>query len=326
MTGIFPIKKYNTQSGLNNFVEYSMVQPVGMAKYFGFTKDEVRTLAEKYCMDFDDLENWYDGYQIGDERSIFNPNSVMMELQSHYCSSFWSATGSFGVVADYIGMNYDGLKDDIIAMLAGGRCKVNTSHFGNDMRDIRSKDDVLTVLIHLGYLTYNWRKDECYIPNRKVAEEMVNAVEANDWKDVIDSLSKSKKMLAATLAGDEEAVARGIETVHYENTGILCHNDGNSLSCVLGLAYYYARNDYIIHREFASGKGFADIVLIPRRNVDSPAIIVELKVNKDADTALDQIHRKEYPAKVAEYAGQLLLVGVNYDRDTKQHSCRIEKA
>ena len=324
MTGILPIKKYNTQSALNNFAEYSMVEPRKMARYFGFTKEEVRTLAEKHGMDFDELEKWYDGYQIGDEPSIFNPNSVMQALDAGRCRSFWAATGAFDAVSAYIRMNYEGLKDDIIGMLAGGRCKVDPTGFGNDMRDIQCKDDVLTVLIHLGYLSYNWKEDECYIPNKEVAGEMVNAIKANQWKPVVDALAKSEKLLKATLEGDEEAVARGVELAHDENTSILSYNDENSLSCVLSIAYYYARNNYVMHRELASGKGFADIVLIPRKNVDSPAIVIELKVDKDADSALDQIRRKEYPAKVAEYAGNLLLVGISYDRGTKQHSCRIE--
>ena len=326
LTGILPVIKYNTQSALNNFVEYSMVEPRNMGNYFGFTKNEVQALAEKYGADFNDLENWYDGYQIGDKQSMFNPNSVMMAVDIGRCRSFWAATGAFDAVTGYIRMNYEGLKDDIIAMLTGERCKVDPSGFGNDMRDVHSKDDVFTVLIHLGYLSYDWHKDECYIPNREVAGEMVNAVKANKWKPVVEALDKSEKLLAATLAGDENAVAKGVEAAHDENTSILSYNDENSLSCVLGLAYYSARNDYVIHRELASGKGFADIVLIPRKNVASPAIIIELKVDKDADTALEQIRRKEYPAKVAEYAGDLLLVGVNYDRETKQHNCRIERA
>ena len=325
LTGILPIKKYNTQSALNNFVEYSMVEPGAMGRYFGFTKEEVRALAQKHDMDFDELEKWFDGYQIGEEPSMFNPNSVMMALYAGRCRSFWAATGAFDAVSGYIRMNYEGLKDDIIGMLAGERRKVNPTKFGNDMRDIHSKDDVLTVLIHLGYLSYIWRKDECYIPNKEVAGEMVNAIEANNWKPVVDALAKSEKLLAATLSGDEEAVAKGVEVAHDENTSILSYNDENSLSCVLSIAYYYARNDYVMHRELASGKGFADIVFIPRKNVDSPAIVVELKVDRDADTAIDQILRKEYPAKVAEYAGSLLLVGINYDRESKQHSCRIRK-
>ena len=325
LTGILPIKKYNTQSALNNFVEYSMVEPGAMGRFFGFTKEEVRELADKHGLDFDELEKWYDGYQIGDEPSMFNPNSVMMAMYARRCRSFWAATGAFDAVTSYIRMNYEGLKDDIIGMLAGERCKVEPTGFGNDMRDIHSKDDVLTVLIHLGYLSYNWREDECYIPNKEVAGEMVNAVKANQWKPVVDALTKSEKLLAATLAGDEEAVAKGVEAVHDENTSILSYNDENSLSCVLSLAYYYARNDYVMHRELATGKGFADIVFIPRKNVDSPAIVVELKVDKSADAAIDQIRRKEYPAKVAEYSGNLLLVGISYNRDTKQHRCRIER-
>ena len=146
---------------------------------------------------------------------------------------------------------------------------------------------------------------------------MVNAIKANQWKPVVDALAKSEKLLQATLEGDEEAVARGVELAHDENTSILSYNDENSLSCVLSIAYYYARNDYVMHRELASGKGFADIVLIPRKNVDSPAIVIELKVDKDADSALDQIRRKQYPAKVAEYAANLLLIGISYDRQTK---------
>ena len=325
MTGILPIKKYNTQSALNNFIEYSMVEPVDMARFFGFTKEEVKMLAKKYHVDYDELEKWYDGYQIGDELSMFNPNSVMQALRTRRCRSFWASTAAYDTVAQYIQMNYEGLKDDIINLLADGRCKVNPTKFQNDMSVIRSKDDVFTVLIHLGYLSYNWKKDECYIPNREVAGEMVNAVEDKQWEPVVKALQASEHLLKATLDGDEEAVARGVDAAHDENTSILSYNNENSLACVLSIAYYYAKNDYIMHRELPTGKGFADIVLIPRKHVDSPAIILELKVNKDADSAIDQIRRKQYPAKVAEYSDRLLLVGINYDRDTKQHQCRIEK-
>ena len=325
MTGILPIKKYKTESALNNFIEYSMVEPVDMAPYFGFTKDEVRLLAERHRMDFDELEKWYDGYQIGDEHSIFNPNSVMQALRSRRCRSFWAATGSYDAVAHYIQMNYEGLKDDIVRMLAGERCKVNPTKFQNDMSVIHSKDDVLTVLIHLGYLSYDWHKSECYIPNKEVAGEMVNAVEANNWTPVVKALEASEKLLQATLRGDEEVVARGVDAAHDENTSILSYNDENSLACVLSIAYYYASNNYIIHRELATGKGFADLVLIPRKNVDSPAIIIELKYDKTVDTAIAQIKRKQYPSKVAQYTDNLLLVGITYNIASKQHECRIEK-
>ena len=325
MTGILPVKKYKTESALNNFIEYSMVVPRSMARFFGFTKDEVRTLAEKNGIDFEDLVKWYDGYQIGNEPSMFNPNSVMQAIDNGYCTSFWASTGAYDAVAHYIQMNYEGLKDDIIQMLAGGRCKVNPTKFQNDMSIVRSKDDVLTVLIHLGYLSYSWQKSECYMPNKEVAGEMVNAIEDNNWTEVAKALEASEQLLEATLRGDEEAVACGLDAAHDEHTSILSYNNENSLACVLSQAYYYARNNYIVHREFATGKGFADLVMIPRKKVSSPAIILELKYNKDADTAISQILRKQYPAKVADYSGEMLLVGINYDKEQKTHQCHIER-
>ena len=325
MTGILPIKKYKTESALNNFTEYSMVEPRRMASYFGFTKDEVKALAEKHRMDFDELVKWYDGYQIGDERSIFNPNSVMQAIDAGRCRSFWAATGAYDAVAHYIQMNYEGLKDDVLRMLAGERCAVDPTGFQNDMSVIQSKDDVLTVLIHLGYLSYDWKESECYIPNREVAGEMVNAVKMNNWSHVADAIEKSKQLLQATLRGDEEAVARGVDAAHDENTSILSYNDENSLACVLSIAYYYASNDYIILRELATGKGFADLVLIPRKNVNSPAIVIELKYDKAVDTAIEQIKRRQYSAKVAQYSDNLLLVGITYERESKEHRCCIER-
>ena len=325
MTGILPIKKYKTESALNNFVEYSMVEPMDMGQFFGFTKDEVRQLADKHVVDFDELVKWYDGYQIGDVPSMFNPNSVMMALKSKRCRSFWGATGAFDAVADYISMNFDGLKDNIIFLLAGGRVKVNTTKFRNDLSTIQTRDDVLTVLIHLGYLAYDWKQRECYVPNYEVSEELSNAVENTKWINVAMALQQSEQLLQVTLDGDEEAVAKGVDAAHDENTSILSYNNENSLACVLSIAYYYAKNDYMIHRELPTGKGFADLALIPRKNVDSPAIILELKYDKDADSAIEQIKRKQYPAKLADYADNLLLVGINYDKQKKMHQCKIEK-
>ena len=325
MTGILPIKKYNTQSTLNNFVEYSMIDPGNMATFFGFTHEEVCQLAAKHQMDFSELEKWYDGYQIGDQQSMFNPNSVMQALLRHRCRSYWGRTGAYDTVARYIEMNFEGLKDDVIAMLGGDRVKVDSTTFGNDMKEVHSRDDVLTLLIHLGYLSFDWNSEECYIPNREVASEMANAVKAVKWKNVIDALQASEHLLRSLLAADADAVARGVEAAHDEHTSILSYNNENSMACVLSLAFYAARNDYHLHREYATGKGFADLVLIPRKNVTSPAVVIELKYGDTAETALTQIHQRNYPAKIAEYTGDLLLVGISYDRQTKQHTCQIER-
>ena len=228
-------------------------------------------------------------------------------------------------VITYIQMNFDGLKDDIIRMLSGERVYVDTTEFLNDMRIVRSKNDVFTVLIHLGYLAYDGDTQECYIPNKEVADEMNNAIKATSWTLLAESIQNSRALLYATIAGKEQTVAQAIDQAHDENTSILAYNDENSLACVLTIAYIWARNEYVIHREYATGKGYADLVMIPRRNVSKPALVIELKFNHSIDTAIDQIKRKAYPSKIAEYTGEILLVGINYDKDTKQHTCRIEK-
>jgi hypothetical protein len=324
MTGILPIKKYKTQSALNNFIEYSMVNPGKLAGYFGFTKPEVRDLCQKHDADFNEMERWYDGYKIGDEPSVFNPNSVMQALWGGKCRSYWANTGAYDAVASYIQMNYEGLKDDIIKMLSNGRCKVDPTGFQNDMSVIRDKNDVFTVLIHLGYLAYDWDADECYIPNKEVEGEMVNAIKDTNWHHLIESINLSHSILQAVLDGNEEVVARGVDAAHDENTSILSYNDENSLACVLTMAFYYAKNDYTFYRELPTGKGGADLVLLPKKTSNRPAILLELKKDKSAQTAIDQIHHKEYHGKVADYDGRVILVGISYDSKTKRHECKIE--
>lgn len=324
MTGILPIKRYNTESTLNNFREYSMLQPGRIAPFFGFTPTEVKTLCEKHNMDYDEMVKWYDGYSIGKEHSIFNPNSVMSAIYDGSCRSYWAATGSFTNVADYISRNFEGLKDDIVSMLGGGRVKIDWTRFGNDPANICSRDEVLTLLIHIGYLAYDEQEKECYIPNMEVAGEMKNAVETNNWNEVTDAIRDSECLLKHLLQGDAEKVAKAVERVHQQNTSIIKYNDENSLSCILTLAFYAARDKYIIHRELACGKGFADLAFTPRKNVNSPAIVVELKWNKSADTAIEQIRRREYPESLKAFADNILLCGISYDKETKKHSCVIE--
>ena len=348
LTGILPIKKYNTESALNNFREYTMIRPGKMSEVLGFTHEEVEMLCKKHGMDMNEMENWYDGYRIGKASRMFNPYSVMRAINDEEYGSYWTTTGAYDSVNTYIQMNFDGLKDDIIRMLSGEHVYVNTLKFQNDMRVINGKNDVLTVLIHLGYLAYDGDAQECYIPNKEVADEFLNAVEDTSWERLVEALTASQNLLAATISGNSQAVAKGISQAHDEHTSILSYNDENSLACVLSVAYIWARNEYIIQREYATGKGYADLVMIPRRNVSKPALVIELtneredsgacsryperggsrqsqlKFNHSADTAIDQIKRKEYPAKIADYTGDILLVGINYDKESKQHTCKIE--
>lgn len=326
LTGILPIMKDWTQSALNNFDEYTMIEADQFARHFGFTSEEVKALCLKHGMDINEMKKWYDGYQIGDEPSMYNPNSVISAIKRNKCRNYWCSTGAYEAITKYIKKNFEGLKDDIISMLAGGRCKVDYTKFSNDLEVIKSKDDVLTVLIHLGYLSYDSTDKKCYIPNLEVREEMRHAVEDVNWPVVTKAIEASDALLQSLLDGDAMAVAKGLEEVHENETSILSYNDENSLACVMKLAFYSAQDDYIIHRELATGKGFADLTFIPRPNVDKPGIIMELKCNKDTATALQQIKAKNYAAKVCQYTTDIIYVGINYDVDSKMHTCEIEKA
>ena len=325
MTGILPIKKYQTESALNNFWEYSMIQPRRLASYFGFTAAEVKALCEKHGMDYEEMEKWYDGYSIGNEPSMFNPSSIMKAVDANVCDSYWSTTGSFEAVTRYIQMDFDGLQDDIVSMLAGGSCPVRTTSFQNDPAIINNKNDVFTLLIHIGYLAYDREERRCHVPNMEVAEELENAIEANNWTNVMDTLNASNRLLDDLLAGEADKVAAAIDAAHERNTSILAYNDENSLACVLGLAFYTARNKYRIIREMPTGRGFADMVFIPWHNVNLPAIVVELKWKQSAQTALDQIRERHYPESMKDYTGEVILCGVNYDKETKEHTCVIER-
>ena len=248
----------------------------------------------------------------------------MQAIDNGQCESFWASTGAYDAVSGYIQRDFDGLKDDVLEMLAGGRVYVNTTKFRNDLSDIRSRDDVLTVLIHLGYLSYDRDEHKCYVPNYEVSAELANAVEDTAWTVVSRALRQSERLLTATLRGDSETVARLIEAAHDSEASIFKYSDENTLSCVISIAYYYAHGDYIFHRELATGRGYADLVLIPRKNVSKPAIVIELKSNETPSKAIVQIKARHYTDKVAEYTGDILLVGISYNKDTKEHQCQIE--
>lgn len=325
MTGILPIKKYKTQSALNNFEEYTMISPGEMADCFGFTDKEVSELCVRNKIEKEQIKTWYDGYRIGEEESIYNPLSVIRAIKRRYFESYWSNTGTYETVSHYIKMNYEGLKDDVIKLLTGESCTVNTKNFQNDVNVINSKNDVFTVLIHLGYLSYNRDTSECYIPNKEIGIEFETAVEDTGWVEVSNALKQSEQLLQWTINGEAERVAEAIDRVHSDSTSILQYNDENSLACVLALAFYAAKDQYVMIRELPTGKGFADLVLVPRRNMDVPALVLELKHNATVKTAINQIKDKHYSDSLVDYMGDVILVGINYNKRTKKHQCEIER-
>ncbi len=325
MTGILPIKKYGTQSALTDFREYTMINPKKLAKYVGFTETEVRILCQNYNMDFEEMRRWYDGYYFQKEHSIYSPNSVIEAIRNEEFGTYWTETETYENLKSYINMNMDGLKNMIIAMLAGERCNISIRRFQNDMTGMKSADDVMTLLVHLGYLAFDSAKSEVYIPNREVTDEFKNAVEGGNWGIIAEMLKESEELLKATLTGDSELVAQRLDKVHASNTSILEYNNENALSCVITLAYFSAQKEYDFIREMPSGKGFADILFLPRRTTDKPPLIVELKWNKTAKGAIEQIKERNYPDALKSFHGPILLVGISYNKETKHHQCLIER-
>ena len=308
-----------------------MTEPGELAEFFGFTDHEVQKLCQEYHMSFEETRSWYDGYELINSHiegnthySMYNPNSVVESMRHHKFSTYWNKTETYEALKIYIQMNLDGLKDAVIKMLAGERIIINTGTFMNDMTTFSGKDDVMTLLVHLGYLSYSETDKAVSIPNKEVSQEYINAISTMDWSEVMRSLTASKDLLESLWEMDAEAVAKGVDRAH-EEISILKYNDENSLSCTINLAFYFAREYYTIIRELPTGKGFADICMIPRQlHADKPAIVIELKKDKNAKAAIAQIKEKHYAKALENYKGNLLLVGINYDEE-KKHTCVIEK-
>ena len=325
ITGIIPIVRDKVQSKLNEFAEYTMLDAAQFAPHVGFTAEETKALCEQYGCDFAEFERWYDGYRLSDEVSLFNPKSVTSSISRKRMGSYWSATGSFEALKDYIMMDFKGIKQDVIDMISGKSVPVNVTKFQNTLQSITNKDNAFTYLIHLGYLSYNYEEQTCCIPNEEVRLEWVNAIDDEEnYAPIMELIKTSKKLLDATVEGNEEAVAKALDAAHTEVTNPLTYNDEHCFQSAICLAYFYANTRYTLFKELPTGKGYADLVLIPYLP-NIPAMVIELKHNKSAGSALQQIKEKNYCQALNNYKGDLLFVGVNYDEKTKKHSCKIER-
>ena len=245
MTGILPIKKYGTHSALNMFDEFSMTNPKQLAEFVGFTESEVKGLCNRYGMDFEETRRWYDGYHFENVEHVYSPRSVVSAMLSRSFDNYWNQTETFEALRDYIVLNYAGLKDTVIELLAGKHKKIETGSFSNDMTTFSTADDVLTLLIHLGYLGYDFSSKEVFIPNSEIESEFVTAIQSAGWDTVINAIKKSDNLLKETW-------------------------------------------------------------------------------NKSAEGAIAQMKDKKYIKALEEYKGNMLLVGVNYNKESKKHQCVIE--
>lgn len=350
MTGILPIKKYGEHSALNMFDEYSMTQPMQLAEYTGFTKSEVEKLCEVYNMDYAEIESWYDGYKVSDNVpvskrqlyregkyeghiiDIYSPLSVVNAVSSGLIKNYWNKTESYEALAEYIRKDFDGLKEAVTLLMNGGSVKINTSSYQNDMTTFNSKDDILSLLIHLGYLGFDDNTNEVYIPNEEVMDVFKVSTQNKEWDGYFKAFEKSEELLKYTWVCDENKVADLLEEFHNKASN-KTYNDETALSYAIQYAYYAAQRYYTTILELDSGKGYADIVYLPSpKYPDKPALLVELKYDKNAKTALTQIKEREYPERLDHYKGNILLIGINYTKensnkpDFKRHSCIIEKA
>ncbi len=324
LTGILPVVRDKIQSKLNNFDEYTILSAGRFAEFMGFTGEEVRNLCEEYNMDYEECRNWYDGYVVNGVE-IYSPESVIKAMKNGSCEGYWSKTSSYQVITDRLEQNFEGTKDDIIKMLAGEEVDVNVTSYLNTMNEFATKDDMFTYLIHLGYLAYNKSEKTCRIPNREVRQEWFNAIAVSqDYKATDEIIKKSKELLKRTLQGDGDAVAKALDVSHIHVASNRSYNNEDVFQSAIYLAFIYALNEYDVRKEMTTGKGFADVVYIPL-NKKLPAMVIELKHNKSSESALQQIKEKKYFDSMDRYTGQVLLVGINYDEHTKEHTCKIEQ-
>src|SRR5574344_1263125 len=207
MTGILPIKRYETQSALNNFREYTMLSPKDLAEFVGFTDTEVAAISAKYNFEHDEVRRWYDGYQL-DGYHIYNPRAISELVASKgKFENYWSDTGSLSAVLPYISMNFEGLRESIVKLIEGQEIKLNINTFKNDLVSFQCKEDVIVYLIHLGYLAYKDETRRVYIPNEEIRQELNKLVKATGWSEFAELIQNSQKLLSELFSNNEEYVA-----------------------------------------------------------------------------------------------------------------------
>ena len=353
MTGILPIKKYGKHSALNMFDEYSFLAPMQLAPYAGFTEEEVQAVCEEYGRDFGMIKEWYDGYELTDilppdpnyekqratgkeisprHYSIYSPLSVVKAVSTGVIQNYWNKTETYEALAEYIRMDLCGLKDTVALLMDGGRVEVDISSYQNDMTSFHGRDDVLTMLMHLGYLGYDMKTKEVFIPNREILDEFRTSTKSEEWIGTFTAFKKSGELLRATWSMNEAKVAEILEWFHDTAENRSCNSEA-ALSYAVQMAYYAGQKYYTAIQELDSGKGYVDLSYLPAPNYpDKPALLIELKYGKSLETAADQIRKRNYPQRLEHYRGNLLLISINYEKDLdskdacyKHHSCKIER-
>ena len=293
--------------------------------------DDYKKHLNQHDVAFNQMQQWYDGYSFKDVPHIYNPNSVVNAATYKKYISYRTKTETFESLQEYIDMNMEGLRDDIVKLIAGEAVIIDVSTFSNDMVTFHSKDDVLTLLIHLGYLAIKGSTNLgviVHIPNEEIKLEFKTCVKNNNrYAGVYDLIKNTDVLLNDIWSLNSEAVAKIFDEAHQDHTSILTYNNENSLANVIAISLFLSTtNTYNVVRELPTGKGYADLVYLPKPDVNKLALLIELKFDKLAQTAITQIKEKNYLQFFKDYKGEVLLVGINYSKDTKTHQCIIERA
>lgn len=324
MTGIMPIKRYDTDTALSNFIEVTMLSPTATANLFGFTEEEARQYLSGSDLSFDDIAAWYDGYLV-EGLHVFNPFSIFMAKENKKIGNYWVQTSSYEALLQYICMDFDGLYGNIDSLMKWAPVDVDVETFSNDLSQIKTKEHVLTILIHLGYLTYDSSTKTVSIPNREIYWQFKNTITENKWSELYKKIERSDKLLAAILSEKADKAADLIAESHEECSALTTYNNHEALKSTIREALLTTADAYIRWEEFPSGKGIADILYLPKKHIRTPAILIELKMNRSANSAIEQIKSKNYPARLKDYGGEILLVGISYNSKKRTHKCVIER-
>ena len=331
MTGILPVKKDGSQSAISEFNEYSILEPDGFAPYTGFTEDDVRGLCGDNNDLFENMRAWYNGYTLytddGEQISVYNPNSVMKAERKGIFKSYWGQSSAVYSALEYVNMDFDGLGEAAERLTAGLDIRFETKDFKNDLVSFESADDVLTVLTHFGYITYDTEKGAGRIPNREIADEFGGMIHRVSHKETMERIKESEKLLSDMIAGDADAVAANIQRVHMKESAPLWYNDEQALRAVIKLAFFTYRDHYIKLEELPSGTGYVDMAYIPKKYDPSPPLIIELKAGAAPEEAMAQMRSRNYASSVEGIGANPLLIAITYDSadKTKPHHCLIEK-
>lgn len=339
MTGILPISKYSSGSELNMFIEYTMASEEKFSDDFGFTESEVDILYKRYLemcqsekkipyVTREGLETWYDGYYAKNGEKMYNPRSVAASLSNNNLDSYWTSSGPYDEIFYYVKHNVAEVRKDLAVMISGEGVPAKIKEYAATSMNLTTREEILSAMVVYGFLSYYQGK--VYIPNKELMDKFDEMLQKESSLGYVYNLAKeSERMLQATLNKDTCIMEEILAYAHNTETPILSYNNEVELSSIVNLVYLSARDRYRVEREDKAGLGFVDFIFYPENPADT-GIILGLKVDHTAEEAIQQIIDKKYSLRFqgklgekAKYTGEILAVGIGYNKKTKEHQCKV---